>query len=117
MRDLSKTVKRKMSAILNKKQIILHHDNNIPHVALTNDRFGNFLVCIIFPRPITILLSLDSCLAELLEWGKIKTEVDVSQALFEFFAFKTRNFLKIAFTNYHRACKMLASNNRNYIVQ
>jgi len=105
MDDLNEAFKKKKSTLINRKQIILHHDNaccfgDSPENHKT--RLGNSVAP--FPRPSTIPLLSVSLHPKFFEGKKVLNEAGINQALLEFFASKSEFFYRIE-SNYHHAGK------------
>ena len=109
--------------MLNRKDMILHHDNVRPHAALgTRQKIAEVGWEIlshppyspnIAPSDYHLFLSLQNFLTG----KKFKNEEDVKQALVQFFASKDETFFKNGIYKLPSRWQEIINNNGNYIIQ
>lgn len=121
--DLNRELKIKRPALVNRKQIILHHDNARPHTALaTRQKIADLSWEILSHPPYSPDLApsdfhLFLSLQNFLNGKKYKNETDVDQALHKFFASKNESFYKNGIDKLPSRWEEVINNAGNYIIQ
>ena len=116
--NLKTAVRKKRPAMLNRKDMILHHDNAIPHAALGTRQK---IVEVGWEIPSHPSYSSDYhlflSLQNFLTGKKFKNEEDVERALVQFFASKDETFFKNGIYKLPSRWQQIINNNGNYIIR
>lgn len=121
--DLNEALIKMRPALVNRKQIILHHDNARPHAASgTRKKIAELGWEILSHPPYSPDLApsdyhLFLSLQNFLNGKKFKDESDVRQVLLEFFALKSESFYKKGIYKLPSRWEQVIKNDGNFIIQ
>ena len=121
--NLKSAVQKKRPAMLNRKDVILHHDNARPHAALgTRQKIAEVGWEILSHPPYSPDIApsdyhLFLFLQNFSTGKKFKNEEDVERVLVQFFASKDETFFKNGIYKLLSCWQQIINNNGNYIIR